>query len=49
MNLEAILIGAIVGVAAGWLLRRWLGAARRRKKGGCACDCGCAAKIQPKK
>jgi hypothetical protein len=49
MNLEAVLIGAIVGVAAGWLLRRWLAAARRRKDGGCAGGCGCASKIQPKK
>ncbi len=49
MNLEAVLIGAIVGVAAGWLLRRWLAAARRRKDGGRAGGCGCASKIQPKK
>jgi len=49
MNFDAVLSGAIVGVAAGWLLRRWLAAARRRKEGGCAGDCGCAAKIQPKK
>jgi len=49
MNLEAVLIGAIVGVAAGWLLRRWLAAARRRKDGGCAGGCGCASKVQPKK
>ncbi len=49
MNLEAVLIGAIVGVAAGWLLRRWLAAARRRKDGGFAGGCGCASKIQPKK
>ncbi len=49
MKLEAVLISAIVGVAVGWLLRRWLAAARRRKAGGCAGDCGCASKIQPKK
>ena len=49
MNLETVLIGAIVGAAAGCLVRLWLAAARRRKAGGCAGDCGCAAKIQPKK
>jgi hypothetical protein len=49
MNLETVLIGAIVGAAVGWLVRRWLAAARRRKEGGCAGDCGCATKIQPKK
>ena len=49
MNLETVLIGAIVGAAVGWLVRRWLAAARRRKEGGCAGDCGCAAKIQRKK
>jgi predicted small secreted protein len=36
MNIEAIIVGAIVGVAAGWLARRWIAAARRRKEGGCA-------------
>ena len=49
MNLEAVIVGAVVGVAAGWLIRRWLAAARRRKEGGCAGDCGCAAKLKPKK
>ena len=24
MNFEAVIVGAIVGVAAGWLVRRWL-------------------------
>ena len=49
MNLETVLIGAIVGAAAGWLVRRWLSAARRRKAGGCAGAGGCAAQIQPTK
>ena len=48
MNLEAVIVGAIVGVAAGWLLRRWLAAARRRTEGGCAGDCGCSSKIGKK-
>jgi FeoB-associated Cys-rich membrane protein len=49
MTLEAVIVGAIVGAAAGWLIRRWLAAARRRKEGGCAGDCGCATKLKPKK
>jgi hypothetical protein len=49
MNLETVIVGIVVGFAGGWLGRRWLAAARRRKAGGCAGDCGCAAKIQPKK
>ncbi len=49
MNLEAVIVGAVIGVAVGWLARRWLAAARRRKEGGCAGDCGCAAKLKPKK
>jgi hypothetical protein len=48
MNLEAVIVGAIVGVAAGWLIRRWLAAARRRQESGCAGDCGCSSKIKPK-
>ncbi len=49
MNLEAVIVGAVVGVAVGWRARRWLAAARRRKEDGCAGDCGCAAKLKPKK
>ena len=49
MSLEAAIVGAVVGAAAGWLIRRWLAAARRRKQGGCAGDCGCSAKVKPKK
>ena len=49
MNLEAVIVGAVICVAVGWLARSWLAAARRRKEGGCAGDCGCAAKIKPKK
>ncbi|MEY4307638.1 MAG: hypothetical protein RJA95_1006 [Verrucomicrobiota bacterium] len=49
MNLEAVIVGAIVGVAVGWLARRWMAAARRRKEGGCAGDCGCSSKLKPKK
>lgn len=49
MNYEAVIVGAIVGVAAGWLVRRWLAAARHRKEGGCAAGCGCSAKLKPKK
>jgi hypothetical protein len=49
MNLEAVIVGAIVGAAFGWLVRRWLAAARRRKEGGCAGDCGCSAKVKPKR
>ncbi|MBM3867337.1 MAG: FeoB-associated Cys-rich membrane protein [Verrucomicrobia bacterium] len=49
MNLEAVIVGAVVGVAVGWLARRWLAAARRRKAGGCAGDCGCSSKLKPKK
>jgi hypothetical protein len=49
MTFEAVIVGAIVGAAAGWLIRRWLAAARRRKEGGCAGDCACAPKIKPKK
>jgi hypothetical protein len=48
MNLEAVIVGAVVGAAAGWLIRRWLAAARRRKEGGCAGDCGCSTKLKPK-
>jgi hypothetical protein len=48
MSVEVLLIGAIVGVATGWLLRRWLAAWRRRKDGGCAGGCGCADKLKPK-
>ena len=44
MNLEAVIVGAVIGVAV-----RWLAAARRRKEGGCAGDCGCASKIKPKR
>ena len=40
---------ALFPSAAGWLARRWLAAARRRKEGGCAGDCGCAAKLKPRK
>jgi hypothetical protein len=49
VNYEAIIVGAIVGVAAGWLVRRWVAAAKCRKEGGCAGDCGCSAKLKPKK
>ena len=28
MNLEAVIVGAVIGVAVGWLARRWLAAAR---------------------
>jgi len=46
MNFEAVIVGAVVGVAAGWLARRWLASARRRKTGGCAGDCGCSSKLK---
>ena len=49
MNHEAVIVGAVVGAAVGWLVRRWLAAARRRKEGGCAGDCGCSVKLKPKK
>ncbi|MCX8487615.1 MAG: FeoB-associated Cys-rich membrane protein [Opitutales bacterium] len=49
MNFEAIIVGVIVGFAVAWLARRWIAAARRRKEGGCAGDCGCATKLKPKK
>ena len=49
MNLEAVIVGAVIGVAVGWLARRWLAATRRRKAGGCAGDCSCASKIKPKR
>jgi hypothetical protein len=49
MNLEAVVVGAVVGVAVGWLVRRWLAAARRRKEGGCAGGCGCAEKLKPRR
>ena len=49
MNLEAVIVGAVVGVAVGWLVRRWLAAARRRQEGGFAAGCGCATKLKPKK
>ena len=26
MNLEAVIVGAVIGVAVGWLARRWLAA-----------------------
>ena len=48
MNPEAIIVGLIVGLAGGWLIRRWLAVARRRKEGGCAGDCGCAGKVKKK-
>jgi len=48
MNFEAVIVGAIVGAAVGWLVRRWLAAARRRKEGGCAGDCGCSSKLGKK-
>ncbi len=51
MNFEAVIVGAVIGVAVGWLARRWLArrwlaAARRRKEGGCAGGCGCATKLK---
>ena len=46
MNLEAVIVGAVVGMAGAWLVRRWLVAAQRRKEGGCAGDCGCATKLK---
>ena len=49
MNLDHIIVAVIVGVAFGWLVRRWIAAACRRKEGGCAGDCSCSAKIAPKK
>lgn len=48
-SLDIIIVAALVGVAAGWLVRRWLAAARRRKAGGCAGDCSCAPKLGGKK
>ncbi|MEO0040105.1 MAG: hypothetical protein RIS38_1053 [Verrucomicrobiota bacterium] len=46
MNPEAVIVGAVVGVASGWLIRRWLAALRRRKAGGCSGGCGCAPKAK---
>ncbi len=48
MNLDFVLVCACVGAAAGWLVRRWLAAARRRKAGGCGGGCGCATKVGKK-
>jgi hypothetical protein len=48
MNPEAIIVGIIVGLSGTWLIRRWLAAARRRKEGGCAGDCGCSQKLKKK-
>lgn len=49
MNLDAVMVGAVVGVALGWLVRRWLRALRRRQAGGCAGGCACAPGPTPKK
>jgi hypothetical protein len=44
MNFEAMIVGGVVGVAAGWLFRRWRAALRRRRDGACAGGCGCGPK-----
>jgi hypothetical protein len=49
MTLESVIVGVVVGLAGGWLVRRWLAAARRRKDGGCAGGCGCSDKVKPKR
>ena len=45
MSLDFVLVCAFVGAATGWLGRRGIAAARRRKEGGCAGGCGCATKV----
>ena len=44
MNVDAVIVCACVGAAFGWLVRRWIAAARRRREGGCAGGCACAGK-----
>jgi|GEM_PF-401251 len=48
LNLDVIIVAAIVGVAFGWLVRYWIAKARRRKTHGCAGDCGCGPKLGKK-
>ena len=48
MSLDFVLVCAFVGAATGWLVRRWIAVARRRKEGGCAGGCGCATKVGKK-
>ena len=48
MNLEICIVSLLVGSALGWLIRRWLLAARRRRAGECAGGCACSAKLKPK-
>lgn len=45
MSVDAVIVSACVGAAFGWLVRRWIAAARRRRDGGCAGGCGCAEKV----
>ena len=49
MSYEVAIVAAIVGVAVGWLVRRAIVSARRRKEDGCAGGCGCGDKLKPKK
>ena len=49
MSMDWLIIGAIVGSAAGWLIARAIKGFQARRKGGCAGGCGCADKIQPPK
>jgi hypothetical protein len=49
MNWDALIVCLLVGLAVGWLGRRWYAVFRRGKEGGCAGGCGCASKLQPKK
>ncbi len=48
LNLDIMLVAAVVGVACGWLARYLINKARRRKTHGCAGGCGCSTKITPK-
>ena len=49
MSWDVVIVAAVLGVAVGWLTRRFMAALRRRKDAGCAGGCGCAAKSRPKR
>ena len=46
MDMELIIVGLVVVAAAGFMLRRFLGA---RKGGGCSCGCNCNSACKARK